>query len=224
MIKKIFLLLLVSVVLFAQNPRVYSALGDLLYDSVDKIQKLELIDEYKVYRPKIEHYAQEVAKAKKIGFAIENGDSSVSAKTYLQKLRKLAKEHDFFLREVDASFHEAIKTQNSKLFHAIINSGLLDTDRYKKEIIEYYFKHSNELSTEGLIQQYLDEDARLRAKREAQRKHRKTKKQIEQERIMRLRKKDKAEQERLEKELQEKLLKKKQQIRKYQEEELSKTI
>jgi hypothetical protein len=224
MLKILFLSLVLALTLFAQNPRVYSALGDVLYDSLDNIEKLQLIDEYKVYRQKIDRYAKRVRAAKKVGFAIENGDETVTPKGYLRTLRELAKEHDFFTREVEASFHEAIRTKNSKLFHAIINSGLLDTDRYKKEIIGYYFEHSDELQTQGLIQKYLDEDAKLRAKKEAQKKHYKTKKQREKERIERLRRRDKLEQERLEKELQEKLLKKKQEIREYQEKELSKTI
>jgi hypothetical protein len=100
----------------------------------------------------------------------------------------------------------------------------LDTQRYKKEILDFYFDHVGEMQTTGLIQSYLDEDAKLRKKREAQRKRYLSKKQRELERIKRIRQKDKLEQERLEQQLQKELMQKKKEIQEYQKKELSKTI
>ena len=221
---KLFLLSFFAIVLFAQNPKVYSALGDVIYDNVDNIAKLSKIDEYKIYKQKIQKYVNQVKLTKMMGFSLENGDKSINPKEYLDKLRKLSAENDFFVRSVDASFHEALERNNSALFYQIINSGLLNTQRYKKSIIDYYFQHSQEISTEGLIQKYLDEDAKLKAKREAQKRRYKSRKELERERIRRIRERDKKAQEALEKKLDEKLKKKKEQIREYQKEELSKTI
>ena len=222
MYKTLLLILLFSIGLYAKNPYLFSALGDVIYDNVDKVKKLKNIEGFSIYDTKIQQYISDVKKAKEEGFALEAGKIK-DKKAYLNKLRALAKEYDFFRRSVEASFQKAIKDANVKLVEQIINSGLLDTDRYKKEILDFYFDHVGEMSTKGLIQSYLDEDAKLRKKREAQRKRYLTKKQRELERIKKIRQKDKLEQERLERKLQEELLKKKKEIQEYQKRELSKT-
>ena len=222
--RNFFIILLLSTLLLAQNPIAFAALGDVIYDNVDKIEKLKNIDEYKIYDTKIDNYVQEVKKAKEEGFALENGSDTVSRKAYLNKLRELVKTNDFFVRSVASSYEAAKKDENSRLFSQIINTGLLDTQERKKEIIDYYFAHQEDMNTTGLIQSYLDEDAKLRAKKEAQQKRIISKKEREAERIRRIRENDKREKERLEKKLQEELKKKKEQIREYQKEELSKTI
>ena len=216
--------LLLTTLLYAQNPIAFAALGDVIYDNVDKIEKLKNIDEYKIYDEKIDKYVKDVKKAKEEGFALENGSTAVTRKAYLNKLRSLAKTNDFFVRSVASSYDAAKRDQNSRLFSEIINTGLLDTDERKKEIIDYYFAHAQDMNTTGLIQSYLDEDAKLRAKKEAQLKRYKSKKEREAERIRQIRENDKREKERLEKKLQEELQKKKEEIREYQKEELSKTI
>ncbi len=216
--------LLLATLLFAQNPIAFAALGDVIYNNVDKIEKLKNIDEYKIYDEKIDKYVADVKKAKEEGFALENGSTTVTKKAYLNKLRSLAKTNDFFVRSVASSYDAAKRDQNSRLFSQIINSGLLDTNERKKEIIDYYFAHAQDMNTTGLIQSYLDEDAKLRAKKEAQQKRYKSKKEREAERIKEIREKDKREKERLEKKLQEELQKKKEEIREYQKEELNKTI
>jgi len=222
---KIFALLFVVIsFLYAQNPKIYAALGDIIYNNVDKIDKLQIVPEFSAYQNDIQNYVKKVQETKKMGFAIENGDKTIDRKEYLNRLRKLSQKNDFFTRAVDVSFKTSLENQNSALFDNMINSGLLQTQKYKKDIIDYYFKHSDELNTTGLIQKYLDEDARLRAKQKAQKKHYKTKRERELERIRRIRLKDKLEQEKLERELEEKLRKKKLEIREYQKKELSKTI
>jgi hypothetical protein len=223
--KNIILFIFVFLVaLYAENPKVYSALGDVIYNNAHNIEKLASIKEFSSFKPKIEKYIDDVNKTKKIGFDLELGYQVVDKKAYLDTLRRLSKTNDFFIREVDIKFRNALRTENSKLFDKMINSSLLNTQKYKSDIIEYYFNHSNELNTTGLIQHYLDEDAALKAKQEAQRKRYKTKRQRELERIKYLREKDKLEQEKLEKQLEKKLKEKKLEIREYQEKELSKTI
>ena len=216
--------LLLTTLLYAQNPIAFAALGDVIYNNVDKIEKLKNIDEYKIYDEKIDKYVADVKKAKEEGFALENGASAVTKKAYLNKLRALAKTNDFFVRSVASSYDAAKRDQNNKLFSKIINSGLLDTKERKKEIIDYYFAHAQDMNTTGLIQSYLEEDAKLCAKKEAQLKRYKSKKEREAERIKEIRERDKREKERLEKKLQEELQKKKEEIREYQKEELNKTI
>jgi len=222
--KKLFLLLFSVTLLFAQNPIIYSALGDVIYDNAPKIYKLLETESFLVYNTKIRNYYKEVQKTKKIGFALENGTAKIDKKAYLNKLRALSNTNDFFVREVDKSFHEAIENEDNALFDAMINSSLLDTKKYKQEILDYYFKHEDQLMVHGVIQQFLDENKKLMKKHKKRTQRKKSKKERELERIRYIRQKDKLEQERLERELELRLKKKKEQIRAFQQKELSKTI
>jgi len=222
---KYLLILLFSTLLFAKNPYPFSALGDVIYNNVNKVENLKKIDDIsKIYGNKIDKYVGDVQKVKEEGFALENSSKHVSAKKYLNDLRQLAKEYDFFKRTVNTFYKKAKEKSNSKLFSQVINSGLVDTKKHKKEIINYYFAHQEDMNTTGIIQSYLDEDAKLRAKKEAQMRRYKSKKAREAERIRYLREQDRLEKERLERKLQKELKEKKEEIRKYQQKELSKTI
>jgi len=216
--------LLLSTLLFAQNPIAYAALGDVIYNNVNKIENLKNIDEYKIYNEKIDKYVADVKQAKKEGFALENGSDSVTKQAYLNKLRALAKTNDFFVRSVASSYDAAKKQEDSRRFSQLINSGLLNVGERKKEIVDYYFAHSQDMNTTGLIQSYLDADAKLRVKKEAQQKRYKSKKEREVERIRQIRENDRRTKEKLEKKLQKELKEKKLEIREYQKEELNKTI
>ena len=213
-----------SLSLFAENPHVYSALGDLIYNNVPAIEALTKLPTFSIYKEKIQDYTKKVAKTKKDGFAVELGYKNADSKRYLNALRELSKVNDFFVREVNLQFKDALKQENTTLFVALVGNPLLDTQKYKQDIIKYYFTHKDSIQPTGIIQKYLEEDAALKARQEAQRKRYKSKRQRELERIRYLREKDKEAQEKLEKELDEKLKRKKQEIREYQEKELSKTI
>lgn len=221
--QKIVFLLLLSIALFAQNPKAFSTLGDIIYNNVDKIQKLENIQEYSVYKKKIQKYVADVKKLKSDGFALDEGLYNDKMQ-YLNKLRKLSTTNDFFVRSVKRNLDLAIENNNSKLFTELINTGLLDEEKDKNKIIDYYFAHSNEVNATGLIQKYLDEDKKLRAKKEYKKSLLKRKKLRELEKIRRIREKDKLEQQKLEEQLNKEVQKKKLKIREEQKKELSKTI
>ena len=222
--RKLFAILLFTTLLLAQNPIVFAALGDVIYNNVNKIEKLKNIDEFKMYDAKIDQYVREVEVTKKEGFKLEYGSTPTTRKAYLNKLRELVKINDFFVHTVESSYERAKKEANTRLFSEMINSGLLDTNERKKEIISFYFAHQEDMNTTGVIQSYLDQDAKLRARKEAQQKRYRSKKEREAQRIKELRERDRREKEKLEKKLQQELHKKKLEIRQYQKKELSKTI
>jgi hypothetical protein len=221
--KKILLLSLLSVLLVAKNPNVYAMLGDVIYNNVDSIEKLQNIEQFSVYKQKIQQYVAEVRDAKEKGFQIESGDSAIDKKEYLESLRNLSKDNDFFVRTVNKFYNSSIRYENSELFSQMVNSGLVNVKENKQEIIDYYYMHKDDINASGPIQMMLDEDAALKAKKEAELKNRKTKKERELERIKQIREKDKQEQEALESKLQKELELKKKQLRKEQKEELLKT-
>ncbi|MEN4045958.1 MULTISPECIES: hypothetical protein [Sulfurimonas] len=220
---KILLLLILVTLLAAQNPKAFSALGDIVYNNVDKIQKLANIDEYAPYEKKIQEYATAVKKLKKEGFSLDEGAVKDKMR-YLNRLRELSRTNDFFVRSVKRNLDLAIENENSKLFTKLANSGLIDEKRSKSKILDYYFAHSDDVNTTGIIQKYLDEDKKLQAKKERKKSLLQRKKERELEKIQRIRKKDKLEQQKLEEQLNKEVQKKKLQIREEQKKELSKTI
>ncbi|MCW8838640.1 MAG: hypothetical protein OQK11_08065 [Thiovulaceae bacterium] len=203
--------------LFAINPKVYSALGDQLYDNLDHIGQLQDINEFKMYRKKIQEYYYNVKSIRKIGFMIDKGDLTVSKRDYLKKLRKLSKTNDFFVQSVQSAFQKSLKQNDSILFLDMVKSGLIDTNKYKHEIKKYYYEHKKELNIEGsIIEKFVNED--LKNKKRVYTGP--TKEQLQKAKIQRIRAKDKARQEEIAKSIEEELLKKKQKIREEQKKEL----
>lgn len=221
--KKLLILSFLTTLLFAKNPNVYAVLGDVIYNNAENIEKLESIDQFSIYKQKIQNYIADVKATKEKGFKIEAGDTSVNKKEYLESLRNLSKDNDFFVRTVNKFYTSSMRYENSKLFLQTVNSGLVDVEQNKQDIIDYYYVHKEDINASGVIQTMLDEDAALKAKKDNELKNRQSKKEREQERIKQIREKDKQEQEALENKLQKELEKKKEQLRKEQKIELQKT-
>lgn len=230
---KLFLLLLFCVTfLSAKNPIVYSSIGDELYDSVEVIEKLKENIEFSADKNRVDSYVNEVKKSKEIGFAIEAGDKGIDKMVYLTKLRELLKIYNSFnvKNKIDGSFKESIENKNSKLFVAVVNSGVVNTEIYKSEILTYYKEHMDEIDPAGVIKKYLDEETV--AKKEEERLEQEKKSQIKNkkiapkydykaDRIKQIREDDKRKEQRMEKLLSEDVKQKKEEIRQAQKNELN---
>lgn len=222
MMYKTVLLLILTTILSANNPRAFSALGDVIYDNVDKINSLKKLPSYQLYKKDISKYVKDVKMAKEEGFALDMGKKSVNKKEYLNRLRKLSTQNDYFLRTIYTNYQLSMEENNFGLFSTMINSGLINTQERKNEIIDYYYLHKDDINASGVIENFLEEDARLKALKEAQRKKYKTKKELEREKIERIRANDRKKQQQLENELQRNLEKRKIEIRENQKKELAK--
>jgi len=218
--KNIVFLTLLTTLLFSSNPAVYSALGDVIYNNVNGIEKLSHIPEYTDYKEKIQEYVSEVDATKRAGFLIEKGDKKIDKKSYLNNLRKFSKSNDFFIRSARNNFKKSMEDEKSKLFSQLVNTGLIDTQKYKNDIVTYYLFHMNEIDPEGVIQDILDNDEALKKKKTKKRVY-KSKKQIEKEKIRRIRENDKKRQAAIERKLQENVNRKKSEIIDYQKKELA---
>jgi hypothetical protein len=216
----LFLLLLTSI-LFADNPKPYAVLGDIIYNDASSVESLaSIVDES--YEDEIETYLEEVRRTKEMGFSLEKGKSKIDKKEYLNKLRELSKTHDAFVRVAYSSYKESMKEKNYALFSQLINNGLINTEKEKEEIMDFYYKHSEYIyKSTGFIFSALQEQERKRAAEEARRKKYKSKKMLEAEKIQRVRENDKRIQEQREAQLQKELLKKKLEIRERQKRELA---
>jgi len=205
---------------FAKNPTVYATLGDVIYNNSDKIAKLKQIKEYVRLDDKIDAYLTEVKTLKSMGFAIEKGNKSIDKKEYLSRLREASKINDFFVRSAEHSFKSSIELQNTPLFEKIINTGLIDLDQYRDEIISYYLAHSDEMEENGALKVVLDKYELLKKEKEARNRYYRSKDKIQREKIRRIREEYRRKQEALERELQKEVDKKISNIIRYQKEEL----
>jgi hypothetical protein len=218
--KTILLISILTTLLLAQNPKIYTTLGDTIYDNANKITKLKELSSFSKYSEQITKYISDIDKTKQLGFDIESGKTAIKKDEYLKQLRELSKTNDFFVRAVKKSFELSIKNKDNELFTWTINSGLLQTQDYKKDIIDYYCINREDINSSGLIQKYLDEDSKLI-------KHidKKIKKQLatdkkQDAKIKRIRAKDLAEQEAVNKSLEDDMKRKKAEIIKEQKKEL----
>lgn len=219
--KALLLIFTFSLLLQAHNPKVYSALGDIIYDNVNKIDNLKSIKGYAPFSSKIDKYVKDVAALKKMGFNLESGDKSIDKNEYLSQLREFSKTNDFFVRSANSYLDSAIKSENSELFLKIVNNGLVDIKKHKEEIVSYYLSHVNEIDATGTIQTILNQNGLLKRQKEAKQQYYKRKQALQKEKIKRIRENDKAKQEALEKKLQDEFDKKKSDIKKYKEKELA---
>ena len=172
--RKIILLAFVYISLFAQNPSIYSSLGDVIYDNVDNIKKLKKIKGYDSFTFKIDKYVKNVDDAKKLGYAIESGNRSKTNLEYLAKLRELSNINDYFFRSAYTRFEESIKNEDNDLFIDIVNTGLIDTKKHKNKIIGYYNLHSDDIDSSGVIQNIIDEENAKKSKKKSYYKTKKT--------------------------------------------------
>lgn len=217
---KIVLLLVLTLTLYASNPKIYAALGDLIYNNEPKISKLAELQIYRANRETIENYSKEVQRVKEMGIVAEKSKDKKLQKEYLIRLRKLSKENDFFIRSANKNYEKALQTQQSEDFVGLVNSGLIETNARKEEILNYYYEHKEEIDLTGVLEEYVKEDKELKKKRDIKSVKKRTKEALAREKIERIRKNDLEAQKRLELRLQEELTEKKSAIRKDQAEAL----
>lgn len=158
---RIFILCVISALLIAQNPKTYSSLGDILYDNSLNIEKLKEIEIYAQYGDKIEGYLNDIKSVKELGFEVDKADNSDEKKRYLNRLRELSKTNDFFVKSVSSNFFFSIKSVDSKLFLQMVNSKMLDTEKYRSEIMKYYNLYSDEITPFDIMQDFLATDKKV---------------------------------------------------------------
>jgi len=217
---KILLITIISTFVFAQTPHAFPQIANPIYNNAQKILNLKAYSQYRKYEPRIDNYFFDVDSIKDIGFAID-AKKKVNARKYLYRLRTLKKTNDFFNHIVNSDFHNSIATKNNDLFIQTVNSGMIDTKKYRKQILSYYKKHSNDINSKGIIQTYLDQDEKARLKRLKWLRSRPTKAELQRARFKRIQARAKAKKLAREKRLLQKLRKEKLKIRKEQERELS---
>ena len=216
---KIVLLLLISIVLFGNNPKVYATLGDGIYDNIDNIVELKKVEEFGRYVEDIDEYALKVKSSKKDGFKIQNSNTNISKNVYLKNIRQLSKTNNFFIINANKVLLSAIKNDNKKLFSALIENKIIDTVKYKNEIVEYYSSHKDNLKPSKRVEDIINKDNLKKQKFQTKKSY--SKESQEAQKIKRIRANDKKRQAEAERKIQKELDAKKAKIRENQKKELN---
>ncbi len=152
--RKLLLIVFVLVVsLYAQNPKVYQKLGDVIYDDMIKISNLADTKAMNSYAQSIDKYLNACMTLKEEGLALDRdgGDEKV----YLNKLRKLANEYDFFLRAAHTSLHQTMAYNDYAAFSELMETGLIDIEKDTDQIIAFYEKHRIQVNEIPEIESYI---------------------------------------------------------------------
>ena len=146
--KKYIVLLLTALTLFAENPKSFAALGDLVFDDVETFQQLESLPVMASHTKELDAYIKEANRVKKMGFALDAKEDGVVAKEYLAALRKLSAQHDKVIQFSRSTFSEAIEKEDTATVNYMVVSGVIDPENYRSELINFYeeFGEDNNLS------------------------------------------------------------------------------
>ena len=129
------LVLIISCLFGQNNPKVYSQLGDKLFDANRKFMLFQynqpLSNKIQDYKIKSEHVRQK-------GFYIKN---SKEAKEYLLSLRALENDYKQIIRELQKILVDSIRKSDYKQFSVLSRSGLeeiFETTSLKKRAAKFY--------------------------------------------------------------------------------------
>lgn len=142
----IFLTFLVSL-LANENPKVYAALGDVIYNDDEKIARITQLTSMQRYHKDIEKYLAATKHAKEIGFKIEQGDKTISNKEYLTTLRNLSKEHDTIIRRVNSAFDKSLETKDVQTFSFLSRCSLVDFSNERKQVVAFYHTYQEDINS-----------------------------------------------------------------------------
>ena len=156
MFKTLLILLFSSVILLAENPKLFKSLGDPIYNSLDKIKLLVDIPAFKENATYIELYTKEVDKTWAEGLMADGVDDANVKKSYLKKLRVLSKDYNNIMRSVKKRFNRAMEKNDIDTFADIVKSGLIKVGRENPDALAFYKSRVRESIKIDSIEAYLD--------------------------------------------------------------------
>lgn len=139
MIKKLLILVPLITTLYAETPKLYKNLGDKLYYNMVNISNLADVTLMQQHQENIDNYLHQCLALQEQGLKIdqEGGDE----KGYLKTLRSLAKEYEFFVRMANTTLLQTMTNNDYTGFKELIQTGLIDIDKYGDQIIGFYEIH-----------------------------------------------------------------------------------
>ncbi len=142
---RLLLIITVSISIWADTPKLYSSLGDLIYDNMESISRLADIKVMSKHDESIARYIGNCKMAHKHGLALNIDDPDAKAvKNYLEELRALDKERIAFIQISDRLLSKSIEEDDLESYSELIKSGVTDIERDSDRIIDYYLRYRNE--------------------------------------------------------------------------------
>ena len=160
--KKYILLLSLSLSLFAQNPKAFAALGDVIYDDVAKFEDLKNMASMQDAETSIDSYITSAQSAKKMGLALDAKTDGIDAKSYLKVLRELSIERDTIISSSRDRFKEAIADEDGVTVNGMLSNGIINAENYKKELLNYYEEFGEDQNLSNVEPLYLEYLASLK--------------------------------------------------------------
>ena len=195
-------LLLLSFTLYAQNPQVFAQLGDQIYNDITPLQTLSQEPSLQKLAGPIHGFTTSALKIKEMGYKIDNKEEGSDAKAYLISLRELSVERDALSLAVKSIFEEAITKGDEERVTVILKSGLVEQEAYTEELVTFYDEYCEEDNSSILGTLYLEYQLKNQPEVVVPVISAETlQKQKDQERIARMRAKERAKKARLENEV-----------------------
>ena len=211
--KHFLLLLTFALSLFAQNPNSFAALGDVIYDDIEKFEKLKAMPSMKEYAQNIESYITTAKQTKKMGFSVDAKEEGVKAKDYLKALRELSLKHDAIIVTSRKRFDEAMTDEDSETVNLMLTYGVIDPENYKTELIAYYEEFGEDHNLSAVTPLYEEHLKSIKKEDNVTKMSDAQREAIENEaRLIRLRARMKAKEESLEKSVKEEQEREKQKV------------
>ena len=139
---KMLILLFTPLLLLAQNPKIYSSLGDPLYDDMKSVRKLSDLHSFKPYREEMRLLVTDVQKLQQRGLELDRQKDPGKAKAYLEELRTLSKRNVAMRKSIKNVMAASIRTDFEARYRQIrrTNHPLFREDPELKRLITGYQK------------------------------------------------------------------------------------
>lgn len=144
------------------NPAIYAGLGDVIYDAMPKMAQLANVGAMAHHRDNILQYLKKCEAARTAGYAVDKGGDDTARKSYLETLRTLNGQYEFFIRTAHAALNQTIIDNDYQGFSALIKTGTIEIDRDPDQIVGFYELKRGE-SCLPEIEDYLNYQAALKA-------------------------------------------------------------
>jgi hypothetical protein len=171
--RKALLPLLLATCLMGANPKLYSGLGDTIYDAMPKMSELSDVEAVAKQRKNIEVFLEKCRFAKERGFALDHkAIDKAEAQAYLDRLRTLNRDYEYFVHVAEAALNRSLRENDYPNFVALIQTGLIDIESDSKRIVGFYKTHKTGKPVEEIEDYiaYQKQLSKLKAKEKAKRR------------------------------------------------------
>ncbi len=158
--KRVLSALVLYVTVTMANPVIYAGLGDVIYDAMPKMAQLANVGAMAHHRENILQYLKKCEAARERGYALDKEGDDASRKAYIETLRALNGQHEFFIRTAHAALNQTIIDNDYQGFSALIKTGAIEIDRDPDQIVGFYELKRGE-SRLAEIEDYLNYRAAL---------------------------------------------------------------